>query len=75
VTSGGGEVLLSRQAVGYKTGSGWVTTGGPSGTCAAFFDENLRGVTILIRRRKNHVHTAKDPEGWYVHTAYPDRAL
>lgn len=74
-TSGGGEVLLLRQSVGYKTGSGWVTSGGQAGSRAAFYEENLNGVTLIIRQRKNHVPTAKDPEGWYVHTAFPDRAL
>jgi hypothetical protein len=78
-TIGGGEVVLERQSLGYKTGEGWVTTAGPKQGVpkdqqSAFYDENLTGVTIVIRPRKNHLPTADDPEGWYVHTAYPDRA-
>lgn len=71
-TRAGGEVILERQVVGYKTGSGWLTTGGPKATQAAVYNENLQGMTIVIRSRKNYAPTAKDPEGWYVHTAFPD---
>lgn len=71
-TSAGGEVILERQVLGYRTGSGWLTTSGPKATQAAVYNENLQGMTIVIRSRKNYVPTAKDPEGWYVHTAFPD---
>jgi len=78
-TIGGGEVVLEKQSLNYKTGEGWVTTAGPKQGVpkdqqSAFFDDKLTGATIVIRPRKNHVPTADDPEGWYVHTAYPDRA-
>lgn len=78
VTTGGGTWKAENQAVGYKTGSGWVKTGVSSTNQAqdrgVFWDENLKGMTIVIEPRKNHIPTAQDPEGWYVHTAFPDRA-
>ena len=75
-TTGGGKVILKQQSLSYKTGEGWVTTAGPKEGVpkeqqAAFYDDNLTGTTIIIRPRRP---TADDPEGWYVHTAYPDRA-
>jgi hypothetical protein len=73
VTGNGGEVILSKQVVGYKTGEGWVTAAGQGATRPLVYDTNLRSVTIVIRRRKNHVPTKDDPEGWYVHTAFPEK--
>jgi hypothetical protein len=70
VTAGGGDVVLERQAVGYKTGEGFVRIPGEEGK--VYRDANLDGVTIVIKPRKNHVPTDDDPEGWYVHTAFPE---
>jgi hypothetical protein len=83
-----GEIVFENQAVGFRTGAGWLSTAIPkkAATTAAnakkvekapgaFFVDNLRGVTIVIRRRKNHVPTANDPEEWYIHTAFPDVAV
>jgi hypothetical protein len=75
----GGRELVVHQRLGYTTGEGWVTTAGPKQGVspreqAAFYDDNLTGVTIVFRPRKGHVPTPADPEVWYVHTAYPDRA-
>jgi hypothetical protein len=82
VTSNGGEVILEQQAAGYTTGSGWVTAeselvktaGQQAAPRGAFYVEKLDGLTIVIRARKNFTPTAADPEGWYVHTAFPEMA-
>lgn len=74
VTKNGGEVILEAQAVGYTTGSGWVTPAGEAALRTAFYTEELDGVTIVIRARKNFVPTAADPEIWYVYTAFPEMA-
>jgi hypothetical protein len=71
---GSGEIVL-RQNMGRKTGEGWVASAPKGAEQAAMWDGNLKGVTIVIRRRANHVPSAKDPEGWYVHTAFPDRGI
>jgi hypothetical protein len=80
-TRAGQEFIIRNQRVNYTTGSGWIITdekkaksvvnGVEQHTAGIVWDENLRGVTVLIRARKNHVPTAHDPEGWYVHTAFP----
>ena len=72
--NGTGEIVL-RQNMGRKTGEGWLATAPKGAEQAAMWDNNLQGVTIVIRRRAGHVPTTKDPEGWYVHTAFPDRGL
>jgi hypothetical protein len=100
-TIGGKEWKRENVAVGFKTGSGWVKTGGlqssqlanrdkidgnwgrlaveqvkqgsQDGKRGALWDEDLQGMTIVIRARQNHIPNAKDPEGWYVYTAFPDR--
>jgi hypothetical protein len=73
--NGGQEWVRERYPVGYKTGHGWVETrGAPKTQRGVFWDDNLQGMTIVIRPRKGHIPTAEDPEVWYVHTAYPDRA-
>jgi hypothetical protein len=64
--------------VGYKTGSGWLKRVYKNAKDqvldrGVFWDEDLKGITIVIRPRKNHVPTAEDPEGWFVYTAFPDR--
>ncbi len=71
-------MLLKNQSLGYKTGEGYLVAAGQSGKITpesgAFWDDNLTGATIYIKPRPNHIPTATDPEGWYVHTAYPDVA-
>jgi hypothetical protein len=73
-TKNGGSVVLENQRTGYKTGEGWVSTYEKKAESLMFYKEDLDGITIVIRPRVNHVPTASDPEGWYVHTAYPDVA-
>jgi hypothetical protein len=83
-TKTGQEFIVRNQRVDYTTGSGWiimdqkkaksVVNGVEQHTAGIVWEENVRGVTIVIRARKNHVPTAKDPEGWYVHTAFPSPA-
>jgi hypothetical protein len=74
-TKAGQEWSRENQAVGYTTGSGWVKTGAGAQAVdrGVMWDENLKGITIVIRPRTNYVPTAKDPEGWFVYTAFPDR--
>lgn len=68
----GGDVVFENQAVSFKTGAGWFWTVKAKDERGVFFLDNVRGITVVIRRRKNHVPTAQDPEEWYVHTAFPD---
>jgi hypothetical protein len=50
-----------------------IKQGVQDGNRGVSWDENLQGMTIVIRKRQNHIPTAQDPEGWYVYTAFPDR--
>ena len=74
-TAGGREVVLEKVPLGFKSGSGWVKTKGatPAET-GVFWDDSLRGATVVIRPRPFHAPSKSDPETWYVHTAHPDRA-
>jgi hypothetical protein len=77
-TASGTEWKAENRAVGYKTGSGWLKRVYKNAKDqvldrGVFWDEDLKGITIVIRPRKNHVPTAEDPEGWFVYTAFPDR--
>src|SRR5437899_640109 len=79
-TKGGNEWTAQNRPVGYTTGSGWVKRvyKNPSNQVlerGVFWDDDLKGMTIVIRPRKNHLRTAEDPEGWFVYTAYPDRVI
>ena len=67
----GQEFTRAHYRVGRKTGEGWVTTHQKKAESLMFYKDDLDGMTIVIRARKNHVPTKDDPEGWYVHTAYP----
>ncbi len=68
----GQEFTRANYRVGRNTGQGWVTTyEKKKAESLMFYKEDLDGMTIVIRARKNHVPTKDDPEGWYVHTAYP----
>lgn len=77
-TAGGKEWVRENKAVGYETGGGWLKKvyKNPNDQVldkGVFWDEHLKGVTIVIRPRQNHVPTAEDPEPWFVYTAFPDR--
>jgi hypothetical protein len=77
-TASGTEWSAENRAVGYKTGSGWLKRVYKNEKDqvldrGVFWDEDLKGITIVIRPRKNHVPTAEDSEGWFVYTAFPDR--
>jgi hypothetical protein len=74
-TKNGQEFTRARYRVGRKTGEGWVTTAETKAESAMLYKEDLDGMTIVIRPRRNYVPTKDDPEGWYVHTAYPDSGM
>jgi hypothetical protein len=74
-TKNGGSIALENQPVGYRTGAGWVSSHKKKAEAGMFWMDDLDGITIVIRPRKNHVPTANDPEGWYVLTAFPDVAM
>ncbi|MBI4906942.1 MAG: hypothetical protein HY820_25160 [Acidobacteria bacterium] len=69
VTSQGGSLVYENIRVSYTTGSGWVSSIKKGGEGGAFWVQDLKGMTIVIRPRAVQ---AAGQESWYVLTAFPD---